>query len=30
MLLLQAQKAFKIWTGINPKIDEKFLNYIND
>ena len=30
MLLLQAQKAFEIWTGINPKIDEKFLNYLND
>ena len=30
MLLFQAQKAFEIWTGINPKIDEKFLNYLND
>ena len=30
MLLLQAQKAFEIWTGINPKIDGKFLNYLND
>ena len=30
MLLLQAQKSFEIWTGINPKIDEKFLNYLND
>ena len=30
MLFLQAQKAFEIWTGINPKIDEKFLNYLND
>ena len=30
MLLLQAKKAFEIWTGINPKIDEKFLNYLND
>ena len=30
MLLLQAQKAFEIWTGIKPKIDEKFLNYLND
>ena len=30
MLLLQAQKAFEIWTGINPKIDERFLNYLND
>ena len=30
MLLLQAQKAFEIWTGINPKINEKFLNYLND
>ena len=30
MLLLQAQKAFEIWTGINPKIDKKFLNYLND
>ena len=30
MLLLQAQKAFEIWTGINPKINEKFLNYFDD
>ena len=30
MLLLQAQKAFEIWTGIKPKIDEKFLNYLDD
>ena len=30
MLILQAQKAFEIWTGIKPKIDEKFLNYLND
>ena len=30
MLLLQAQKAFEIWTGINPKIDKNFLNYLND
>ena len=30
MLFLQAQKAFQIWTGINPKINEKFLEYLND
>ena len=30
MLFLQAQKAFQIWTGINPKINEKFLKYLND
>ena len=30
MLLLQAQKAFEIWTGINPKIDDNFLSYLND
>jgi shikimate dehydrogenase len=30
MLFLQAQKAFEIWTGINPKIDEKFMNNLND
>jgi len=30
MLILQAQKAFEIWTGINPKIDENFLSYLND
>lgn len=30
MLFLQAQKAFQIWTGINPKINEKFLEYLDD
>ena len=30
MLLLQAQKAVEIWTGIKPKIDEKFLNHLDD
>ena len=30
MLFLQAQKAFQIWTGINPKINEKFLKYLDD
>ena len=30
MLLLQAQKAFQLWTGIKPKIDEKFLSYLDD
>ena len=28
MLLFQAQKAFKIWTGIEPEINEKFFEYI--
>jgi len=30
MLFLQAQKSFQIWTGINPKINEKFLKYLDD
>ena len=30
MLLFQAQKAFKIWTGIEPEINEKFLNILDD
>ena len=30
MLFLQAQKAFQIWTGINPKINQKFLKYLDD
>ncbi len=30
MLLFQAQKAFKIWTGIEPVINEKFLDTSND
>ena len=30
MLLFQAQKAFKIWTGIEPEINEKFLKFLDD
>ena len=30
MLILQAQKAFEIWTGIMPKPNNVLLNYLND
>ena len=30
MLLFQAQKAFNIWTGITPEIDNNLINILND
>lgn len=30
MFIYQAQKAFEIWHGLLPKIDEKLINFINN
>ena len=29
-LLYQAQKAFRIWHGIKPEINEEFLKFLNE